>query len=66
MVVIFDITFSTQQMSMFKLNNKIQYVVDSYISSDYFTYCLGVESQDATKRKRASDTRCEDDVEATC
>ena len=51
-------------MSLFKLNNKIQYVVDSYISYDYFTYCLGVDSQDGTKRKRASKTRLEDDVEA--
>ncbi len=50
---------------LFKLNNKIQYLVDSYISSDYFTYCLGVDSQDGTKRKRALKTRLEDDAEAT-
>jgi len=35
---------------LFKINNKIQYGVDSYISSDYFTYCLGAIPQHGTKR----------------
>ena len=51
---------------MFKINNKIEYVVDSYISPHYFTYCLGAIPPNGTKRKREFKARLEDDAEAAC